>query len=99
MIIGCALVAPADYEEVLVVRVHEAILRYVDETRLHSTATDTAPAATTRSASAPAAAPIIDAALTDVMSGNFAKVFAWYDNEWGYSNRLVELAKFIGNTL
>jgi glyceraldehyde 3-phosphate dehydrogenase len=32
--------------------------------------------------------------LTQV-NGNLVKIFAWYDNEWGYSNRLVEMAKFI----
>lgn len=42
---------------------------------------------------------IIDSALTQVQGKNFAKVFAWYDNEWGYSNRIVELAKYIGATL
>jgi glyceraldehyde 3-phosphate dehydrogenase len=25
------------------------------------------------------------------MDGNFVKIFAWYDNEWGYSNRLIDL--------
>lgn len=35
---------------------------------------------------------IIDLPLTDVVGGNLIKVVAWYDNEWGYSNRLVELA-------
>jgi glyceraldehyde 3-phosphate dehydrogenase len=34
---------------------------------------------------------IIDAAYTKVMDGNFVKVLAWYDNEWGYSNRCVDL--------
>jgi glyceraldehyde 3-phosphate dehydrogenase len=34
---------------------------------------------------------IFDAELTAVLEGNFVKVFAWYDNEWGYSNRLVDL--------
>ncbi len=35
---------------------------------------------------------IFDAEQTVVIDGDFAKVFAWYDNEWGYSNRVVELA-------
>lgn len=38
---------------------------------------------------------ILDAALTQVIDKRLLKVFGWYDNEWGYSNRLVELAKFI----
>ena len=36
---------------------------------------------------------IIDAAYTKVMDGDFIKVMAWYDNEWGYSNRCVDLLK------
>ncbi len=35
---------------------------------------------------------IFDAEQTIVMKGSFVKIFAWYDNEWGYSNRCVELA-------
>ncbi|MCS5702765.1 MAG: glyceraldehyde-3-phosphate dehydrogenase, partial [Acidobacteria bacterium] len=38
---------------------------------------------------------IVDAAYTKVMDGNFIKVLAWYDNEWGYSNRCVDLVRFI----
>jgi glyceraldehyde 3-phosphate dehydrogenase len=34
---------------------------------------------------------IVDLNLTNVVGGNMIKVVAWYDNEWGYSNRLVEL--------
>jgi len=36
---------------------------------------------------------IFDAELTSVLDGNFVKVVTWYDNEWGYSNRCVELAQ------
>jgi glyceraldehyde 3-phosphate dehydrogenase len=36
---------------------------------------------------------IFDATLTQVMGDRFAKVFAWYDNEWGFSNRMIELAQ------
>lgn len=39
---------------------------------------------------------IIDLPLIDVVDGNMIKVVAWYDNEWGYSNRLVELATDFG---
>jgi glyceraldehyde 3-phosphate dehydrogenase len=34
---------------------------------------------------------IVDLSLTQVVDGNMVKVIAWYDNEWGYSNRLVEM--------
>jgi glyceraldehyde 3-phosphate dehydrogenase len=36
---------------------------------------------------------IFDSELTSVLEGNLVKVVSWYDNEWGYSNRLVELAQ------
>jgi glyceraldehyde 3-phosphate dehydrogenase len=36
---------------------------------------------------------IFDSQLTSVLEGNLVKVVAWYDNEWGYSNRCVELAQ------
>lgn len=39
---------------------------------------------------------IVDLELTDVVGGNLLKVVAWYDNEWGYSNRLVELVADAG---
>ena len=39
---------------------------------------------------------IVDLPLTDVVGWNLIKVVAWYDNEWGYSNRLVELAADFG---
>ena len=38
---------------------------------------------------------IVDATNTFVMDGNLAKVLAWYDNEWGFSNRMVDLTKLM----
>lgn len=42
---------------------------------------------------------IIDLPLTNVVGGNLVKVVAWYDNEWGYSNRLVEVVADAGKAL
>lgn len=42
---------------------------------------------------------IVDSKLTNVVGGNLVKVVAWYDNEWGYSNRLVEQVINVGKTL
>jgi glyceraldehyde 3-phosphate dehydrogenase len=42
---------------------------------------------------------IVDLPLTAVVGGNMLKVVAWYDNEWGYSNRLVELTADVGKSL
>ena len=39
---------------------------------------------------------IVDAELTKVLDGNLVKVVSWYDNEWGYSNRVVDLIAFLG---
>jgi glyceraldehyde 3-phosphate dehydrogenase len=39
---------------------------------------------------------IIDALSTMVVNGTQVKIYAWYDNEWGYANRTVELAKMVG---
>jgi len=41
---------------------------------------------------------IFDSTLTQA-NGNLAKVFGWYDNEWGYSNRLVDLCQLVGGSL
>jgi glyceraldehyde 3-phosphate dehydrogenase len=38
---------------------------------------------------------IIDAKMTKVLAGNMVKIFSWYDNEWGYSNRIADLVELI----
>ena len=42
---------------------------------------------------------IVDLTLTQVVGGNLVKIFAWYDNEWGYANRLVEQVIRVGKSL
>jgi glyceraldehyde 3-phosphate dehydrogenase len=42
---------------------------------------------------------IVDLSLTMVVDGDLAKLFAWYDNEWGYANRLVEEVVMVGKSL
>jgi len=42
---------------------------------------------------------IIDAPSTMVINGTQLKVYAWYDNEWGYAHRLVDVAHMVSNSL
>lgn len=42
---------------------------------------------------------IVDLSLTKVVDGDLVKIVAWYDNEWGYSNRLVEMAELVAPPL
>jgi glyceraldehyde 3-phosphate dehydrogenase len=42
---------------------------------------------------------IFDSTITQVMGDKFAKVFSWYDNEWGFSNRMIELAQLVAGKL
>lgn len=45
------------------------------------------------------ASSILDAPLTKVLGGKLVKIFSWYDNEWGYSNRLADVAAFVAARL
>ncbi|MBI4432744.1 MAG: type I glyceraldehyde-3-phosphate dehydrogenase [Candidatus Omnitrophica bacterium] len=45
------------------------------------------------------ASSIVDSQLTNVIDKRLAKVFSWYDNEWGYSNRVIDLCVFVGKSL
>ena len=40
---------------------------------------------------------IVDLSLTKVIEAKMAKVSAWYDNEWGFANRMCDLAVYLGN--
>lgn len=42
---------------------------------------------------------IFDSAITDVIAGNHVKILAWYDNEWGYSSRVIDLTDYVGSKL
>jgi glyceraldehyde 3-phosphate dehydrogenase len=42
---------------------------------------------------------IFDSTLTKVMDNNFVKVLSWYDNEWGFSNRMRDVALYIGRRM
>jgi glyceraldehyde 3-phosphate dehydrogenase len=41
----------------------------------------------------------VDLSLTKVIDGNFVKVLSWYDNEWGFSNRMVDVTTMIGKSI
>ena len=42
---------------------------------------------------------VVDALSTKIIDGGLVKVLSWYDNEWGYSQRVVDLAAYIGERL
>jgi len=52
-----------------------------------------------REAAAGSYSSIVDSGLTSVIDGTLVKVIAWYDNEWGYSSRCVDLASMMGQQL
>ena len=41
------------------------------------------------------ASAIVDASLTKIIGQYMGKISAWYDNEWGFSNRMIDIAEFI----
>jgi glyceraldehyde 3-phosphate dehydrogenase len=45
------------------------------------------------------ASSVVDGLSTAVMGGRLVKVLSWYDNEWGYSERVMDLVRFVGDRL
>ncbi|HEY6394517.1 MAG TPA: erythrose-4-phosphate dehydrogenase, partial [Candidatus Binataceae bacterium] len=45
------------------------------------------------------ASSIFDAPLTKVLGSRLVKIFSWYDNEWGYSNRLADITAYVADRL
>ncbi len=39
---------------------------------------------------------VVDLSMTRVVDGDLVKVLAWYDNEWGYTQRLLDLVQYVG---
>ena len=42
---------------------------------------------------------IVDSLSTSVIEGRMVKILSWYDNEWGYSERVVDLTRYVGKRL
>ncbi len=45
------------------------------------------------------ASSIFDATQTQTTGSNFGRILSWYDNEWGFSNRMIDVSKYLGNLL
>ncbi len=77
-------------------KVNQALKKAARSARLRGIVEATeAPLVSTDIIGNPASA-IVDLGLTKVVGNNLLKVVAWYDNEWGYSNRMADLAAYIG---
>lgn len=77
--------------------INEAFIEAANKDYLNILVASNEPLVSTDLIKHPASA-IVDLSLTKVVKGNLVKVIAWYDNEWGYSNRLVELAELISTS-
>ena len=75
--------------------VNEAFARYADRGALEGILAYTEDPIVSSDIVKSSYSSIFDAALTSVVDGTQVKVIAWYDNEWGYSSRLVELAQHV----
>ena len=85
-------------KEVTVEEVNAAVKKAAEEGPLKGYLVYTEDAIVSKDIETDPASCIFDAGLTKV-TGNMVKVVGWYDNEWGYSNRLVDLVELVGKDL
>jgi glyceraldehyde 3-phosphate dehydrogenase len=85
-------------ENVTVEQVNEAVRKAAEGPMKGIVEYNTAPIVSTDIIGNPHSS-IVDAAATQVMGGNLVKVMSWYDNEWGYSNRVVDLIERLGEVI
>lgn len=86
-------------QEVTVEAVNELFIAKAQEERYHQIIEVSRDPLVSSDIIGTTASSIIDLSLTNVVGGNLVKVIAWYDNEWGYSNRLVEQVVEVGKSL
>lgn len=82
-------------ENVTVEKINELFIKCSKDKRFKGILTTTKDSLVSSDIIGNAHSSIVDLSLTNVMNGNLIKVVAWYDNEWGFSNRMIELCEKI----
>ncbi len=85
--------------DVTVAEVNEAFAKAASQPRFHQILTTTTEPLVSSDIVGSAYSAIVDLSLTQVVDGDMVKVFAWYDNEFGYSSRLIEQVAAVGRTI
>lgn len=85
----CRLEKPASYDEI------KAAVKKASENELKNVLLYTEDAVVSSDFTGEACTSIFDAEAGIALNDNFVKLIAWYDNEWGYSNKVIDLAKYI----
>ena len=83
-------------EEVTVTQINEVFIRECENPKWKGIITCTTEPLVSSDIVGDSHSAIVDLSLTQVVKGNLVKIIAWYDNEWGYSNRLIELIIQLG---
>ena len=85
----CRLEKPASYDEI------KAAVKKASENELKNVLLYTEDAVVSSDFTGEACTSIFDAEAGIALNDNFVKLIAWYDNEWGYSNKVIDLAKYV----